>query len=134
MRTRVLNSRKTNNHEKCIYYIAAHLLQHFYDPRLVRSSEAGRNEVVPTSAADRCYPVQLGIAFFEYCLQVPANRMGFIGNGGQFNLMQLKIIQEVITLAVFIAFSVIAFHMQVKWNHVIACFLMILAVYFVFKG
>ena len=75
-----------------------------------------------------------GIAFFEYCLQVPANRMGFLGNGGPFNLMQLKIIQEVITLSVFIVFSVVAFHMQVKWNHVIAAFLMILAVYFVFKG
>ena len=75
-----------------------------------------------------------GIAFFEYCLQVPANRMGFISNGGPFNLMQLKIIQEVITLSVFIVFSVVAFHMQVKWNHVMAAFLMILAVYFVFKG
>ena len=75
-----------------------------------------------------------GIAFFEYCLQVPANRMGFLGNGGPFNLMQLKIIQEVITLSVFIVFSVVAFHMQVKWNHVFAAFLMILAVYFVFKG
>ena len=123
MRTRVLNSRKTNNHEKCIYYIAAHLLQHFYDPRLVQH--------LPLIGV---ILFSWGIAFFEYCLQVPANRMGFIGNGGQFNLMQLKIIQEVITLAVFIAFSVIAFHIQVKWNHVIACFLMILAVYFVFKG
>jgi len=42
-----------------------------------------------------------GIAFFEYCLQVPANRLGFEGNGGPFSLMQLKIIQEVITLLVF---------------------------------
>ena len=73
------------------------------------------------------------IAFFEYCLQVPANRMGFIGNGGPFNLMQLKIIQEVITLSVFILFSVIAFHMQIKWNHLVAGLLMILAVYFVFR-
>ena len=75
-----------------------------------------------------------GIAFFEYCLQVPANRMGFLGNGGPFNLMQLKIIQEVITLAVFILFSAFAFHMHLKWNHVAACICMILAVYFVFRG
>ena len=73
------------------------------------------------------------IAFFEYCLQVPANRIGFEGNGGPFNLMQLKIIQEVITLTVFVLFSAIAFHMQVRWNHIVAAGLMILAVYFVFR-
>lgn len=73
-----------------------------------------------------------GIAFFEYCLQVPANRMGFIGNGGTFNLMQLKVIQEVITLVVFVVFSMIAFHMELKWNHFVACLLLIAAVYFVF--
>lgn len=73
-----------------------------------------------------------GIAFFEYCLQVPANRMGFEGNGGPFTLMQLKVIQEVITLVVFIVFSAIAFHMQIRWNHLVACVLLIGAVYFVF--
>lgn len=73
-----------------------------------------------------------GIAFFEYCLQVPANRMGFEGNGGPFSLMQLKVIQEVITLLVFILFSAIAFHMPLRWNHAVACLLLIGAVYFVF--
>ena len=73
-----------------------------------------------------------GIAFFEYCLQVPANRIGFEGNGGPFTLMQLKVIQEVITLVVFIVFSAIAFQMQIRWNHVVACILLIGAVYFVF--
>ncbi len=73
-----------------------------------------------------------GIAFFEYCLQVPANRIGFEGNGGPFTLMQLKVIQEVITLVVFVAFSVIAFHMPLRWNHLVACVLLIGAVYFVF--
>lgn len=73
------------------------------------------------------------IAFFEYCLQVPANRLGFEGNGGPFNLMQLKIIQEVITLTVFVLFSVIAFSMQLRWNHVAAALLMIIAVYLVFR-
>lgn len=77
--------------------------------------------------------ISWGIAFFEYCLQVPANRMGFLGNGGPFNLMQLKIIQEVITLTVFVIFSVIAFKMQIRWNHILAALFMILAVYFVFR-
>ena len=73
-----------------------------------------------------------GIAFFEYCLTVPANRIGFQGNGGPFNLMQLKVIQEVITLVVFVVFSAIAFHMPLRWNHFVACLLLIAAVYFVF--
>jgi uncharacterized protein (DUF486 family) len=73
-----------------------------------------------------------GIAFFEYCLQVPANRIGFEGNGGPFSIMQLKILQEVITLVVFIIFSAIAFHMQIKWNHIMAGICLVAAVYFVF--
>ncbi len=73
-----------------------------------------------------------GIAFFEYCLQVPANRIGFEGNGGPFSLMQLKVIQEVITLVVFIIFSAVAFHTPLRWNHAVACLLLIGAVYFVF--
>lgn len=73
-----------------------------------------------------------GIAFFEYCLQVPANRIGFEGNGGPFSLMQLKVIQEVITLVVFVLFSVMAFHMQIRWNHIVAALYLVLAVWFVF--
>jgi len=73
-----------------------------------------------------------GIAFFEYCLQVPANRIGFEGNGGPFSLMQLKVIQEVITLVVFVLFSIIAFQMQIRWNHIVAAICLILAVWFVF--
>ena len=73
-----------------------------------------------------------GVAFFEYCLQVPANRFGFVGTGGPFSLMQLKVIQEVITLVVFVAFSLIAFHVQLRWNHVVAAGFLVLAVYFVF--
>ncbi|MCQ2335338.1 MAG: DMT family protein [Paludibacteraceae bacterium] len=72
------------------------------------------------------------IAFFEYCLQVPANRIGFEANGGPFSLMQLKVIQEVITLVVFVAFSALAFHMQIKWNHILAALCLVGAVYFVF--
>jgi hypothetical protein len=73
-----------------------------------------------------------GIAFFEYCLQVPANRIGFAGNGGPFTLMQLKVIQEVITLVVFVVFSALAFQMPLRWNHFVACLFLIGAVYFVF--
>ena len=73
-----------------------------------------------------------GIAFFEYCLQVPANRIGFEGNGGPFSLMQLKVIQEVITLTVVVIFSMVAFHTELRWNHLVAAVFLILAVYFVF--
>ena len=74
-----------------------------------------------------------GIAFFESCLQVPANRLGFRENGGPFDIMQLKVIQEVITLMVFTVFSIIAFKMELKWNHLAAFVCLVLAVYFVFK-
>ena len=74
-----------------------------------------------------------GLALFEYCFQVPANRIGFRANGGPFDIMQLKVIQEVITLIVFTIFSVLAFKMEIKWNHIAAFMCLVLAVYFVFK-
>ena len=74
-----------------------------------------------------------GIAFFEYCAQVPANRIGFIDNGGPFNLIQLKVIQEVISLTVFTVIVTLLFKNQaLQWNHFVAFFLLILAVFFVF--
>lgn len=74
-----------------------------------------------------------GIALLEYCCQVPANRMGFEGNGGPYSLMQLKVMQEVITLVVFVIFCIFAFEgFQVKWNHYLAFLLLIGAVYLVF--
>lgn len=74
-----------------------------------------------------------GIAFVEYCFQVPANRMGFEGNGGPYTLMQLKVMQEAITLVVFIVFSLVMFeHFTLKWNHVAAALLLVGAVYLVF--
>lgn len=74
-----------------------------------------------------------GIALLEYCCQVPANRMGFEGNGGPYSLMQLKVMQEVITLVVFVIFCTLAFEgFQVKWNHYAAFALLIGAVYLVF--
>ena len=73
------------------------------------------------------------IAFSEYCCQVPANRIGFEGNGGPFSLMQLKVIQEVISLIVFTVIATVMFQGQaLHWNHVVAFLCLILAVYFVF--
>ncbi len=73
------------------------------------------------------------IALAEYSFQVPANRMGYIGNGGHFTLMQLKVIQEVITLTVFTIFSVVVFKGEaLHWNHFAAFVCLIAAVYFVF--
>ena len=75
-----------------------------------------------------------GIAFLEYCFQVPANRIGFVDNGGPFSLMQLKIIQEVISLLVFCVVANILFQgQQLHWNHLVAMICLILAVYFIFK-
>lgn len=73
------------------------------------------------------------IAFFEYCFQVPANRIGFEGNGGNFSLLQLKVMQEVITLLIFVVFSSIAFQTQIRLNHLIGFVFLIFAVYFIFK-
>ena len=74
-----------------------------------------------------------GIAFFEYCAQVPANRIGFADNGGPFNLIQLKVIQEVISLTVFTVIVTLLFKNQaLQWNHFVAFFLLIMAVFFVF--
>ena len=77
--------------------------------------------------------ISWGIALLEYCCQVPANRMGFTGNGGPFTLMQLKVIQEAITLVVFTVFTVVFFRgEQLHWNHFAAFVCLILAVFFVF--
>jgi uncharacterized protein len=78
--------------------------------------------------------ISWGIALFEYLLQVPANRIGFKNYGGPFSLVELKVIQEVITLVVFVMFSLLFFKTETfRWNHVIGFIFLILAVYFVFK-
>lgn len=78
--------------------------------------------------------VSWGIAFFEYCFQVPANRIGFAVNGGPFSLIQLKVIQEVITLVVFTIFALIVFKTETfRLNHLIGFVFLVLAVYFIFK-
>lgn len=75
-----------------------------------------------------------GIALFEYCLQVPANRIGYQGTGGPFSLLQLKVVQEVITLVIFIVFSRLLFKNEgLEWNHYAAFGCLVAAVYLVFK-
>lgn len=75
-----------------------------------------------------------GIAFFEYLLQVPANRIGYNGTGGPFSLVELKVIQEVISISVFTAFTLIVFKNEhFRMNHLIGFMFLILAVYFIFK-
>lgn len=74
------------------------------------------------------------IALFEYMAQVPANRIGYQGNGGPFNLWQLKVMQEAITLVVFTLFTILVFKTEsFKWNHAVGFIFLILAVYFIFK-
>ena len=73
--------------------------------------------------------VSWGIAFFEYCFQVPANRWGY----GQFNAAQLKTIQEVITLVVFCVFSILYLKEDFKWNYAVGFIFIIAAVFFIFK-
>ena len=68
------------------------------------------------------------IAFFEYCLQVPANRIAY--DSGQFDGYQLKVIQEAITLIVFVAFAWIVLKEKITWNYAVSFGLMMLAVYF----
>src|SRR4051812_14312148 len=78
--------------------------------------------------------ISWGIALFEYMLQVPANRIGFKEYGGPFSLVQLKVIQEVITLSVFVVFSLVFFKNEsLRMNHIIGFGFLILAVYFIFK-
>ena len=78
--------------------------------------------------------ISWGIALFEYLFQVPANRMGYEGNGGPFNLWQLKVIQEVITLITFTLFVLFVFKTETfRLNHAIGFVFLILAVYFIFK-
>lgn len=78
--------------------------------------------------------VSWGIALFEYVFQVPANKIGFEGNGGPFNMWQLKVIQEVLSLTVFAFFMIYVFKMDtLRWNHLVGFVFLILAVYFIFK-
>ena len=80
-------------------------------------------------------PIHNGhIALAEYAFQVPANRIGFIDNGGPFTLIQLKVIQEVVSLTVFTIFTLLVFRTEaLRWNHAVGFLCLILAVYFIFR-
>ncbi|MCO4293230.1 DMT family protein [Solitalea sp. MAHUQ-68] len=78
--------------------------------------------------------ISWGIALFEYMFQVPANKTGFKENGGPFNLLQLKVIQEAVSIIVFLLFTTLLFKTEkIAWNHLVAFSLIILAVFFAFK-
>ncbi len=76
-----------------------------------------------------------GIALFEYIFQVPANRLGYKNYGGPYSLVELKVIQEVVSLTVFSLFTIFVFKTETfKLNHLIGFGFLILAVYFIFKN
>lgn len=78
--------------------------------------------------------ISWSVALLEYAAQVPANRIGYEGNGGPFNLWQLKVLQEVITLIVFTVFTLLVFKTDTfKWNHAVGFGFLVLAVYFIFR-
>ncbi len=78
--------------------------------------------------------ISWGLAFFEYMFQVPANRIGYKGDGGPFSLVELKTIQEAITLIVFMIFTLIFFKTErLAWNHLVGFMLIVAAVFVVFK-
>ena len=105
------------------YHRAADHFQHLHDLCLVRTLEIPRGTALQSDRSDRL------IAFFEYCFQVPANRIGSY----EFSAAQLKTIQEVITLTVFAAFSVLYLRQPLRWNHVAGFGLIVGAVAVIFK-
>lgn len=75
-----------------------------------------------------------GIALFEYCFQVPANRLGSVHFGGPFSIWELKVIQEVVSLTVFTLFVLLFLRSEpLRWNHLAGFACLILAVYFIFR-
>lgn len=75
-----------------------------------------------------------GIALFEYCFQVPANRIGSNQLGGPFSIWELKVIQEVVSLSVFTLFALVFMRSDtLRWNHLAGFLCLILAVYFIFR-
>ncbi len=77
--------------------------------------------------------VSWAVAFFEYCAMGPANRIGSNITGGPFNLMQLKVIQECVSLFVFTVICALVFKNQpIQWNHIVSFFCLVAAVFFCF--
>jgi len=77
--------------------------------------------------------ISWGIALFEYIFQVPANKYGFKGNGGPFTLLELKMIQEALSIVIFLIFTLFFFkNEKIAWNHLLGFVFLMLAVFFVF--
>ncbi len=94
----------------------------------------GHLRLKPTAPIFTVILLSWGLAFVEYIFQVPANKIGFVGNGGPFSLFQLKIIQEVLSLSVFTIFALLFFKNEtLRLNHLISFGFIILAVVFAFK-
>lgn len=83
----------------------------------------------PTLSLGRVILISWLIAFFEYCLQVPANRYGY----GYFNAAELKTIQEILSLSVFMVFSILFLGQELKWNYVLGFALIVVAAFVIFK-
>ena len=78
--------------------------------------------------------ISWGIALLEYSLMVPANKIGSNLNGGPFNMFQLKIIHEVVSISVFVLFTLLVFKTEtLKWNHIVGFLCLFIAIYFFFK-
>ena len=77
--------------------------------------------------------VSWGIALFEYAFMVPANKLGYIEQGGNFNMFELKTLQEVISLSVFLVINTVVFNQKLQWNHLLAFGLIVIAVYVAYK-
>ena len=78
--------------------------------------------------------ISWGIALLEYSLMVPANKLGSATDGGPFNMWQLKLIQEVISISIFVIFTLVFFKTeQLRWNHLVGFVFLLGAVYFFFK-
>lgn len=94
-------------------------------------------EIVPSSKDWPLFLVILmswGVALFEYSFMIPANRIGAMQNGGPFNLIQLKVIQEAVSLTVFTVIVITVFKTETfRWNHILSFLFIILAVFFAFK-
>ena len=104
----------------------------------IARDEFAKMEVTPDTYASLAKSIKLsqkGTYVFHYnapVLVLTANRIGYVGNGGPFSPVHLKLIQEVVTLLVFMVFSMVAFHTRFHWNHAVAAVLLVAAVYFVF--
>lgn len=110
------------------------MFQYLHDDSVVRTPEVQWLEQRQSPSALPRHSGQLGSRLFRILFSGAGNRLGFVENGGPFSLIQLKIIQEVISLLVFTVFTILVFRTETfRWNHIAAFVCIVLAVYFVFR-